>query len=63
MAITVRTASKCCLKNFSENVIGEFYKELAPEYTEEYAKIIEMAQGIVKMEERTEIRLSGSGGA
>ena len=26
-------------------VIGEFYEENAPEYTEEYAKIIEKAQG------------------
>ncbi len=46
MAITVRTASKMLPEElFGKIVIGEFYKELAPEYTEEYAKIIEMAQG------------------
>ena len=45
-SVTIRTASKMSAEELSGKiVIGEFYEENAPEYTEEYAKIIEKAQG------------------
>jgi 2-oxoglutarate ferredoxin oxidoreductase subunit beta len=46
MSITARTAAKLSPEELSGRiVIGEFYEEQAPEYTEEYAKVIEKAQG------------------
>lgn len=46
MSITAKTAAKLSTAELSGKiVIGEFYEEKAPEYTEEYAKIIEKAQG------------------
>ena len=46
MSITARTAAKLSPEELSGRiVIGEFYEEQAPEYTEECAKVIEKAQG------------------
>jgi 2-oxoglutarate ferredoxin oxidoreductase subunit beta len=46
MSITVKTAEKLSAEELSGKiVIGEFHEEKAPEYTEEYAKIIKKAQG------------------
>ncbi|AEE91448.1 2-oxoglutarate synthase subunit KorB [Tepidanaerobacter acetatoxydans Re1] len=46
MSITARTAAKLSPEELSEKiVIGEFYEEQAPEYTEEYARVIKKAQG------------------
>lgn len=45
-AVTVKAAEKMSQDDLEGKiVIGEFYKEEAPEYTEEYAKVIEKAQG------------------
>lgn len=46
LSVTVKTAAKLSREELSGKiVIGEFYEEDAPEYTKEYAKVIEKAQG------------------
>jgi len=46
MSVTVRAALKTPPEDLvGKIIIGEFHEENAPEYTEEYAKIIEKAQG------------------
>lgn len=51
LSVTVKTAAKLSSQELSGKiVIGEFYEESAPEYTKEYAKVIEKAQGRAKNE-------------
>ncbi|GLI19174.1 2-oxoglutarate ferredoxin oxidoreductase subunit beta [Tepidanaerobacter syntrophicus] len=51
LSVTVKTAAKLSSQELSGKiVIGEFYEESAPEYTKEYAKVIEKAQGGTKNE-------------
>lgn len=51
LSVTVKTAAKLSRQELSGKiVIGEFYEESAPEYTKEYAKVIEKAQGRTKNE-------------
>ncbi|WP_213974924.1 2-oxoacid:ferredoxin oxidoreductase subunit beta [Tepidanaerobacter acetatoxydans] len=46
MSITARTAAKLSSEELSDKIIiGEFYEEQAPEYTEEYERVIKKAQG------------------
>ncbi|ADL07961.1 2-oxoacid:ferredoxin oxidoreductase subunit beta [Thermosediminibacter oceani] len=45
-SVTVKAAEKMSREELANKiVIGEFYEENAPEYTEEYKKIIQKAQG------------------
>lgn len=51
LSVTAKTAAKLSSQELSGKiVIGEFYEESAPEYTKEYAKVIEKAQGGTKNE-------------
>jgi len=46
-AVTIKAAEKMSKEELEGKiVIGEFYEEVAPEYTEEYMKIIKKAQGV-----------------
>ena len=63
LAISIKAAEKLSKEELVGKIItGEFHNEIAPEYTEEYEKTIEKAQGDVKTQQRMEFRLSGSGG-